>query len=216
MIVSKIISQNLTAEIVIRGISHDVAISEIDGLVKYNPVQNVGGWSRIWFGLFKPAVGTFNVLYVDKTLKNLFVWNGIDYDLYGGGGSSDETDPIFNAWLLTNPLAGFLTSESDPIFTAWLLTNPITPQIQSDWNQTNNVALDYIKNKPTIPSPTITYIRRSDYILLDRKSYIGIAPYGSLETDAVWTIWITVTNTAGEVVSNTQYINKKWSERNLL
>jgi nitrogen fixation protein len=27
-------------------------------------------------------------------------------------------------------------------------------QIQSDWNQSNNTALDYIKNKPTIPSVT--------------------------------------------------------------
>jgi hypothetical protein len=27
-------------------------------------------------------------------------------------------------------------------------------QIQSDWNQTNNVALDFIKNKPTIPTST--------------------------------------------------------------
>jgi hypothetical protein len=37
------------------------------------------------------------------------------------------------------------------------LTNkPTIPaaQIQSDWNQSNNAALDYIKNKPTIPSVT--------------------------------------------------------------
>jgi len=30
-----------------------------------------------------------------------------------------ETDPIFSAWLATNPLAGFLTSETDPVFSAW-------------------------------------------------------------------------------------------------
>lgn len=31
-----------------------------------------------------------------------------------------------------------------------------TPQIQSDWNQTNNTLLDYIKNKPSIPANSIS------------------------------------------------------------
>ena len=37
---------------------------------------------------------------------------------------------------------------------AEILNKPSIPaaQIQSDWTQTNNVALDYIKNKPTIPA----------------------------------------------------------------
>jgi len=37
---------------------------------------------------------------------------------------------------------------------AEILNKPSIPaaQIQSDWNQTNNVSLDFIKNKPTIPS----------------------------------------------------------------
>lgn len=29
------------------------------------------------------------------------------------------------------------------------------PQIQSDWNQSNNTALDFIKNKPTIPAAQV-------------------------------------------------------------
>ena len=39
---------------------------------------------------------------------------------------------------------------------AEILNKPSIPaaQIQSDWNQTNNALLDYIKNKPTIPSVT--------------------------------------------------------------
>jgi len=85
----------------------------------------------------------------------------------------------------------------------------------------DNIELDVDTTNETITinstvTPTVTYIRRSDYVLLDRKSFIGIAVSGSLETDAVWTIWVTITNTAGEVVSNTQYTNKKWSERGLL
>ena len=30
--------------------------------------------------------------------------------------------------------------------------------VQSDWNQTNNTALDYIKNKPTVPSNTRSWL----------------------------------------------------------
>ena len=85
----------------------------------------------------------------------------------------------------------------------------------------DNVTLDIDNLNQTITINSsgggiVTYIRRSDYVLLDRKSYIGIAPNGSLETEAVWTIWVTITNSSGEVVSNIQYINKKWSERGLL
>jgi len=41
-----------------------------------------------------------------------------------------------------------------------LATFPTIPaaQIQSDWTQTNNAALDYIKNKPTVGSGTVTSI----------------------------------------------------------
>jgi hypothetical protein len=41
-----------------------------------------------------------------------------------------------------------------------LATFPIIPaaQIQSDWNQSNNAALDFIKNKPTINAGTVTSV----------------------------------------------------------
>lgn len=37
-----------------------------------------------------------------------------------------------------------------------LLNTPTIPaaQVQSDWNQATTTAVDYIKNKPTIPSKT--------------------------------------------------------------
>jgi hypothetical protein len=41
------------------------------------------------------------------------------------GGVAIETDPVFTAWLATDPLAGYLTAETDPTFTAWLGT--VTP-----------------------------------------------------------------------------------------
>jgi hypothetical protein len=41
-----------------------------------------------------------------------------------------------------------------------ILNKPSIPaaQIQSDWNQANNAALDFIKNKPAIPSGTVTSV----------------------------------------------------------
>jgi hypothetical protein len=79
--------------------------------------------------------------------------------------SYTETDPV---WLADKP--SYLTSAAaalayEPIITSgttgqywrgdktWQ-TFPTIPaaQIQSDWNQTNNTLLDYIKNKPTIPT----------------------------------------------------------------
>ena len=61
-----------------------------------------------------------------------------------------ETDPIFQTWLDTNPLDGFLTEEVDPIFAEWLLTNPLgdflteeTDPVFSTWLSTNPFS-DYI------------------------------------------------------------------------
>ena len=49
---------------------------------------------------------------------------------------------------------------------AEILNKPSIPaaQIQSDWNQTNNTLLDYIKNKPTIPSGTVTSVATAGLI----------------------------------------------------
>jgi len=50
----------------------------------------------------------------------------------------------------------------------------VSAQIQSDWTQSNAVALDYIKNKPTIPAAQI----QSDWNVSDNtlKSYIANKP----------------------------------------
>lgn len=57
--------------------------------------------------------------------------------------------------------SGFLTTETDPVFSAsaaaGITSSDITnwnaaeANVQSDWNQSDNTADDYIKNKPTIP-----------------------------------------------------------------
>lgn len=66
---------------------------------------------------------------------------------------------------LTNG-ANFITSAGAPVQSVNGQTGTVTltipaGQIQSDWNQTNNVALDYIKNKPALGTAAST--NSSDY-----------------------------------------------------
>ena len=90
------------------------------------------------------------------------------------------------------------------------ITVPFTQQ-QSDWAQADNTQVDYIKNKP------VRFIRRSEtFYAPSYISYLGFAPTGSLETDAVWTITKRVGSADGTIVSDVQYLLKKWTERNLL
>ena len=63
----------------------------------------------------------------------------------------------------------------------------------------------------------VVYERKSEtFYAPNYISYLGFAPDGSLETDAVWTITKRVGSADGTIVSNAQYFNKKWTERNLL
>lgn len=52
---------------------------------------------------------------------------------------------------------------------AEILNKPSIPaaQIQSDWNQANNAALDFIKNKPTIPTGTVESVNSGVNISVD-------------------------------------------------
>ena len=68
-------------------------------------------------------------------------------------------------------------------------------------------------NTPT----SIGNIRRSEtFYSPSYISYLAFAPTGSLETDAVWTITKRVGSADGTIVSNVQYLLKKWTERGLL
>ena len=59
------------------------------------------------------------------------------------------------------------------------------------------------------------YDKRTEWVSLVLM-YQGFAPQGSAESDEVWTIYKIVTLATGGVVSNTEFTNKKWTERNLL
>lgn len=67
----------------------------------------------------------------------------------------DETDPIQADYIKNKPVipAAQVNSDWDASSgVAQILNKPIIPaaQIQSDWNQSNNLLLDYIKNKPSL------------------------------------------------------------------
>lgn len=55
---------------------------------------------------------------------------------------------------------------------AEILNKPTIPaaQIQSDWNQANNAALDFIKNKPSIPTGTVTSVNSGINISVDNTN----------------------------------------------
>lgn len=68
-------------------------------------------------------------------------------------------------------------------------------QIQSDWNQTDNSALDYIKNKPTIPA-SVTVDQTYDSTSANAQSGVAIAGAGFLKNTATGTGSITIGGTA--------------------
>ena len=93
-------------------------------------------------------------------------------------------------------------------------------------NADNNLVGNLRKNA-TIIQPIYTnppsggggtvYVRKSEtFYAPSYISYLAFAPAGSLETDAVWTITKRVGSADGTIISNVQYLLKKWSERNLL
>jgi hypothetical protein len=70
----------------------------------------------------------------------------------------NESLPVTNTQYWTNLVIGnrinIVGRDIPNIFYENILNTPTIPdaQIQSDWNQANNIALDYIKNKPTVPT----------------------------------------------------------------
>ena len=92
-------------------------------------------------------------------------------------------------------------------------------------NADNNLVGNLRKNatviQPIYTNPPsgggIVYVRKSEtFYAPSYISYLAFAPEGSLETDAVWTITKRVGSADGTIISNVQYLLKKWSERNLL
>jgi len=95
--------------------------------------------------------------YLSQTDWNTFdgkfnVPTGLSTDYLDGLGSPQPFPTIPNAQVNSDWNATTGVEE--------ILNKPTIPaaQIQSDWNQANNAALDFIKNKPTIPNGSVTSV----------------------------------------------------------
>ena len=118
---------------------------------------------------------------VTNNIKDEYIYiTNVGWELIGS--TSMDLSGYVTTTQLNNTLASYLQSETDPVFNAspaknitsqditnWnnkstfsgsyndLTDKPTIPaaQIQSDWNQSDNTAKDYIKNKPTIPDAQV-------------------------------------------------------------
>ena len=67
---------------------------------------------------------------------------------------------------------------------AWESAAPTATQIQSDWNQATNTALDYIKNKPSIPS-IAGLLDEAAHDALNHTGLTGVLAIGTTDTTAM-------------------------------
>jgi hypothetical protein len=106
-------------------------------------------------------------------------------------GSTSEEDPIFNAWLATNPLASFITTETDPAFTAWLATNPLNGK-----EDTSNKVASFTGNETsTSKFPVVKAI--IDYFTSTQiKTILGISTLSGSNTGDQDLSGLVVKNTA--------------------
>ena len=125
-----------------------------------------------------PAVGQPQKIYIDRSTNLIYRFETDQYILL-----SPESDPVFAAWLATNPLAGYLTSETDPVFAAWLLATPPvmseTDPVFATWLATNPLAL--FLTEETDPAfaawlatnPLANYVTTDDSRLSDSRTPIS-------------------------------------------
>lgn len=155
--------------------------------------------------------------------------NGITYTQYKSqffnetGLSADGNKEIYLNWIIANFVNGGSgtvvhndTTERDaedahPISAITNLQGELDDKADTDSLATVATSGSYndLSDTPTHSD------KRTEWVSLVLM-YQGFAPVGSAEDSAVWTIYKIVTLATGGVVSNTEFTNKKWTERNLL
>jgi hypothetical protein len=117
-----------------------------------------------------------------------------------GGGGGPETDPVFTAWLGTNPLSGFAT------------TLEVSQKQDTLVSGTN---IKTINGESILGSGNILVSaggeRRHDFD--SGYSYCGTAPLGSLESQEIWTIKRLTIPTSGENIVVEEASLVRWTDR---
>ena len=125
-----------------------------------------------------------------------------DIDL-GNYYNKTQIDTMLQGYATTSSLASVATSGS---YTD-LSNTPSIPaaQIQSDWNQSDNTSLDYIKNKPTIPAAQVN----ANWNETDQSSKAFILNKPTIPAAQVQSNWNESDNTSKAYIQNKPDLSTK-------
>ena len=134
--------------------------TEIDSLITGG---EGAGFLKMEFVDKLPTKGEANTFYFVKSefpqeqnLYNEYVWNEKEqvYEIVSKTDyiTSKDLPSVYDSQITVKQ--GSVTKGTFTLNQSGNSTITLDAVVQSDWNQTNNTALDFIKNKPTIPSNT--------------------------------------------------------------
>ena len=134
--------------------------TEIDALITGG---EGAGFLKMKFLDKLPEKGEANTFYFVKSeypqeqnSYNEYVWNEKEqvYEIVSKSNYITEKDlvPIYDSQITVKQ--GDVTKGTFTLNQSGNATINLDAVVQSDWNQTNNTALDFIKNKPTVPTNT--------------------------------------------------------------
>lgn len=134
--------------------------TEIDALITGG---EGAGFLKMEFLDKLPTKGEANTFYFVKSefpqeqnLYNEYVWDekSKSYEVVSKTDyiTSKDLPPVYDSQITIKQ--GDVTKGTFSLNQSQNATINLDAVVQSDWNQTNNTALDFIKNKPTVPSNT--------------------------------------------------------------
>lgn len=134
--------------------------TEIDALITGG---EGAGFLKMVFVDKLPTKGEINMFYFVKSefpqeqnIYDEYVWNEKEqvYEVVSKTDyiTSKDLPPVYDSQITIKQ--GSVTKGTFSLNQSSNATITLDAVVQSDWNQTNNTALDFIKNKPTVPSNT--------------------------------------------------------------
>lgn len=175
---------------------------------------------RAWFlGTTAGCYTNFGNYELPEGYAGAFYWDGTEWHMetfaLGGGGVATETDPVFSASAAANINLSDISTwngKQDALVSGTNIKTingvsilgsgniPISgggTQVQSDWNQSDSSAVDFIKNKPTIPSAYTLPVATSSVLGgVKQGSGVSIAADGTISATGGGSIanWVKCTS----------------------